>query len=116
MVDLGDYGPPAQIERANDLAGCKTLVGPTTQQGYLVWIQPTQRHRLGAVEAGPSRQAAKHRRPARRVRLLFAVAGHAVLVRDCFDRVGEDSKAFIQVLIIHDQRRNQPTRLVDAGR
>ena len=27
------YGPPAQIERANDLAGCKTLVGNNSNKG-----------------------------------------------------------------------------------
>ena len=100
------------------LAACKdTSVGPPPKQGYLEWVQPTQRHRLGAVEARTTRKAAEHRGAPGRVRPRpVGRACHAVLVRYRFDRVGEDVEAFIQVLIIHDQRRNQPTRLVHAGR
>ena len=70
---------------------------------------------LRAVEARAARQAAQDRRPARCVRLGFAVAD-AVPLRDRLHGVGEDGKSFIQVLVVYDQRRNQPTRLVDAGR
>ena len=66
-----------------------------------MWVQPTQRHRLGAVKARAGRQTTQDRGPARRVRLRCAVAD-AVPVRNCSDRVGEDGEALVEVLIIHD--------------
>ena len=117
VVDLGELRP-AGADRARERPSglCKTLVGPTTQTRVLsvgpTHSTPSPRRRRSSSRssnhagprAGPSCAASVRRCWPRRAGPLPS------------DRVGEDGEAFVQVLIIHDQRRDQSTRLVDAGR